>query len=61
MPSIGSLDRRSEVLNANDTCARILWLKDLVTKQRTYIQPFVRCALQPRVVEVVAVDVDDGS
>ena len=58
MPGVRGFDWCSEILDGNDLRARILRQQDAITEQRDHVQPLVRRALESRVVEVVAVDVN---
>ncbi len=60
VPRIGCLYRGGEKLDAVHLRTRVLLHHNLVTKQRDQIQPFKRRALEARVVQVVAVNVDVG-
>ena len=51
-------DRCGEVLDSCHHRPRILHSKNLIAKQRHHVEPLEGRALQARVVEVVAVDVD---
>lgn len=61
MPRVVRLHGSGEVLDCDHHGRRILLPENLVSKQGHDIEPLERSSLQPRVVQVVPVDVDDRS
>ena len=60
MPRIRSFDWRCEEFDFEHLGGRVLLQHDLITEQGDQIEPFIRRALQARVVQVVAIYVDVG-
>ena len=61
MPRVIGLHGSGEALDGYHHGRRILLPENLVSKQGHDIEPLERSSLQPRVVQVVPVDVDDRS